>query len=547
MRFLMILIPAVYLSGANLPAPKPAERPFVKLFTKIGPGPLPDTSDGAIRYIGTNYGWINSHGGAWLKPDKIWQLFAGPSAGRDARGRTVGERLREINPDILITNYRNGAYSNQHGIREAMEAEQRLPLAIAVHDTSCKLAAPIMAEATSILLTPPSKVPPGKPAIYPFKASTTAAEYTVDKHKYVAWLRLDEEILRIDKAEATPEGKIRLTVVRGYWKTKGAPHGLSTPVLQPVYCGSVGPNGREYYLSGLPDGDSPLPGLRYVLMQQRPEFWAYLGDQVQGILDEGYTGAWLDCAVSSWINHSDAYGVRIAAPYDVDLKRLLDRETYREYQQRKLDYLFQRYPKGHFYVNWYFPQFYFDEGHEKYMFSGENGHHPISGGSIEMYANEHNMQWLPLMKMQLDMAKHKYTVVSWVKRSDNSDGEWGMTEEFRQFAYGTFLLVQEPQNPNYWGAAWKPDGPHGQFTAPAIVYWDLGKPLEHFDDISQAQMSGAPGIYRRRYSKGVVLVNPDFDQQRDVNLDGELYDTETGTWRSAVHLQPRTAKLLLKQ
>jgi hypothetical protein len=70
---------------------------------------------------------------------------------------------------------------------------------------------------------------------------------------------------------------------------------------------------------------------RYVLMHQRREYWEFLGDQVKGIIDEGYTGPWLDCAVSSWINHSDAYGVRVTGPYDVDLKRPLDRDTYREY------------------------------------------------------------------------------------------------------------------------------------------------------------------------------------------------------------------------
>jgi hypothetical protein len=52
------------------------------------------------------------------------------------------------------------------------------------------------------------------------------------------------------------------------------------------------------------------------------------------------------------------------------------------------------------------------------------------------------------------------------------------------------------------GSAWKPEGPHGQFTIPSLVYWDLGEPLEHFDDISQAQTMGASGVYRGGIRKG---------------------------------------------
>ena len=43
---------------------------------------------------------------------------------RNTAGRSVGERLRALNPDIILTNYRNGAYTNQFALDEAMEAER---------------------------------------------------------------------------------------------------------------------------------------------------------------------------------------------------------------------------------------------------------------------------------------------------------------------------------------------------------------------------------------------------------------------------------------
>ncbi|MCX6633509.1 MAG: hypothetical protein NT090_00205 [Acidobacteria bacterium] len=49
------------------------------------------------------------------------------------------------------------------------------------------------------------------------------------------------------------------------------------------------------------------------------------------------------------------------------------------------------------------------------MFSGENGHHPISGGAIRMDANGKFMDWRELMRMQLDMVRNRYTVAAWAK------------------------------------------------------------------------------------------------------------------------------------
>ena len=520
------------LAGAQTPAP--SDRPFVKLLAVYGPGKLDDASEEQVRHIGRTFGWINSHGGSWLRTSyPKWEYMAGKSGG------DVGKRLRAVNPNIILTNYRNGAYTNQGGVHEAGEQERALPLAIAVHDTGARLAEPVTASAASIVLRPPSEIPKGKPAIYPFKASTTPERYTLDKRRYVAWLRLDDEILRIDKAEAR-EGRIVLSVARGYWNTKSAAHGPATTVLAPVYCGSIRPDGREYYLSGLPDGNSAQPALRYVLMQQRPEFWEYLAAKSKEAFDEGLNGPWYDCTVSSWINHSNAWGVRLAGPWDVDLKRPLDRETFREYHQRKLDDMFRRFPKGQFFVNWFFPKFYFGEGHEKLMFSGANGHRPISGGAIEMYANENFMDWKELMAMQIDMIKNRYTVAAWIKRADTGSDE-NMPHDYQLFAYGTHLLVYEPDAPQYWGGAWKV-----LFTPPPFVYWELGRAKEKFDRIEQAELAGAPGVYRRLYEKGIVLVNPDLKKTLAAKLEREYYETESGRRVSSVELPPRSARLLLQ-
>lgn len=522
--------------------PSRMDRPYVKLFTLIGGGQLARTDPETIASIAKDYGWINSHGGYWLKdflPDK-WQYPFGPSAGTDRDGKSVAQQLRSLNPDIILTNYRNGSYTSQGGLKEAGEVESRCPLAIAVHDTSATLVSGVDAQETVIKVIYEEKAPENTPNYYPFIVSTTENEYSLNKKEYVAWLRLDDEILRINNA-STSDGIIFLSVKRGIWNTKPVSHSRDAKILAPIYCGSKRKDGTEYYLSGLPGGVSGIPDLRYIMMQDNEAFWEFLNEKSNESFAEGYNGPWYDCTISIWINHSNAYGVKVNAPYDIGLERELDRETYREYQQRKLDYLFERNPKREFYVNWIFPKFYFANGHEKLMFSGENGHHQISGGAIEMYGNEKFMNWHDLMRMQIDMRDNNYRVACWVKRADTGS-DLKMDDKYRFFAYTTHLLVYEPGVEQYWGAQW----PDGSLQPPDLVYYDLGRAQQKFNSIDEAELNNSPGVYQRLYDKGRVLVNPSESESRTVSLNEELYDVQAGTWVTQVVMPPLSGNLLIK-
>ena len=527
--------------------PQPAGTTYVKLFTLLGAQPYNNADDKVIEFIAKNYAWINGHGGSWLRttyeqgrsienPD----YFAGPSGGVDANGRTVGERLRAINPDIILTNYRNGTPTSQHALNEAREVELGLPLAIMVHDTQTLLTRSLSAQDTEVLIHTPSRRPDGiEEDIYPFKASTIDAQFSVDKDHYMAWIRLGDEILRIDKAATTPEGWIRLTVRRGIWGTTAVPHQAGKSVFQPVYCGIVR-RGGEFTPNGENLGGSPdqigQASLRYLIMVQKPEFWKWLARKTKEILAEGYNGPWYDCTCAMWINHANAYGVQVT-PYDYDKKQELTHEDFRLYNQMKLDYIYKTFPNGEFYVNWVWPQYYFDNGTDRLMFSGENGYHPISGGAVEMYGS-HMIPWKSTMKMHRDMIDNDYRVVFWQKG--------GHGDEFILFAYGSYLLMQEPTAPHCFGGHWSEDGPYGLFTPPSFLFWDLGTPLESFRDITDAELPSTPGVYRRRYSKGIVVVNPGWDETIELSFSEVFYEPLSGEWVNMVTLHPRRARLLLK-
>jgi hypothetical protein len=158
-----------------------------------------------------------------------------------------------------------------------------------------------------------------------------------------------------------------------------------------------------------------------------------------------------------------------------------------------------------------------------------------------MYANEDFMDWRELMRMQLDMVRNRYTVAAWVKRTDAGWDE-GMPREYLLFAYATHLLVYEPGAPQYWGGAFRKQEPYGEFTPPPFVFWDLGAPRERFQNVEDAF---ADGLYRRRFEKGMVVVNPDLKQPATLALEHEHFEPESGRWLQEVELPPRTGRLLL--
>ncbi|MCX7014412.1 MAG: hypothetical protein NTW86_17990 [Candidatus Sumerlaeota bacterium] len=504
--------------------------------TLFGGGPLERTpSDADLARIASTYQFVNGHAGRYTVPgkDQIAAFWAGPSSGRDEQGRTIAERIKAINPAFTLSNYRNGSYVSQYCPNEAAEVETRFPLGIAVSDSGTKLVKPVGAEDEVLLLAAPSEKPRGAPAIYPFKASTTTEEHTRTTKAYVAWLRLGDEILRIDKAETGEERTIQLSVRRGIWGTKASAHDAAARVLAPVHIGSVR-QGSDTSLAGLPDGKAPQPGIRYALQPQDPKFWEWLAEKCKIIFDEGYDVTWLDVSVSTWYNNGDAYGQPVV-PWNIEADKPLDNPTYREYQQRKTDYLFQRFPDKRFFINNVKGSCYFKDGQDRKQFTGEVGHHPISGGSMEFYVHVNSeAQWREVAEMTLDMVRNNFWGVAWAK----SEGK--KMAGYRQYAYCTYLMAYEPGSRLLFGAQWpllgRPD---------EMLYWDVGEPSQHFQSIDEAKRADAPGVYERQFAKGLVLVNATPEKSKSVRLGKEYYDPETANVASEVALGPFSGKLLL--
>jgi len=503
------------------------------------PGPF---TDDQIKQIAETWSMVNSHG-FMINPSNpaggMMKLWAGPDCEKDAQGRTNIERIKAINPGFLFSNYRHGSNIEQNCPNEAAEVETRFPLAISIWNTSTTLTKGISAQDSTILISRYPKIPKGAPAFYPFKKSTTQAEHTKDKNEYVAWIRLGDEILRVDDLKASDEG-IEMQVKRGIWGTAASAHPAGETVFQSVYIGrsNIGSllEGGDAALSGTPDTRAPQMGIRYALMMFDPKYIEWLAEKAKAIFDQNYDICWLDIATSNYYNNADAYGGSVE-PWNLQKKKVLTPDEYREWQQIKQDGLYKIFPNKKFWINNVKPGSYFNNGHERYQLSGENGHHPVDGGCMEMYVGGAQARaekgWRISAAATQDWVQNNFGGVAWSKGADFNN--------YRLFSYATYLMAYEP------GAKLKfcISEATGLLSKPqSMFYLDLGKPLQHFKSIDEAKMAGQNGLYARDFEYAKLFMNVGVSEIGPIALGKEYIDIQTGQRISALSIPKGQAKLL---
>jgi len=270
---------------------------------------------------------------------------------------------------------------------------------------------------------------------------------------------------------------------------------------------------------------------------QHPDFHSWLGGKCGPLFEAGFDILWLDVTSSTMYNQADAYGGRVTQ-WDLEHDRQMDEVTYRRFQQRKLDALFQQYPQGKFWVNNVKARGFFGEAGDRHLLSGSEGHHPATGGSMENYGKTTGeKEWREELLATLDAVKHGWRLIAWSKGSGGAG-----SGAYRLFAYATFLLAWEPDAQLWFGGKWG-----GVHQAPdGFLYHELGRPLEHFATPDEAALTDVPGVYVRRYEHGLVLVNAGIARDRVVTLDSALIDPDSSRAMQEVTLPAMSAKILMK-
>ena len=455
---LVAAVATVWGPAGALASDQAGDSPMVPLMTLTGSMPVKADAASVTR-IAANYRFINGHRYGSCQ----WEV------GNIGAFR---ERLARQRPGVLLSQYRNGSYIEQNREEEAAEVEAGLPLAIAVWSGGLSLSETVDAQGGDLTFEVAGwiRARKGLLASYPLKASTTNETHSVDKERYVSWLRLDDELVRIDSVERLGEDRLRVKGRRGLWRTESAVHKAGTRALLPVYIGSV-TRGADTALSGVPDNRSEQRGLRYAMQVQHPEFHVWLAGKCGPLFEAGFDVVWLDVTSGTMYNQADAYGRRVTQ-WDLEHNRQMNEVTYRRYQQRKLDALFEHFPQGKFWVNNVKTQGYFGEAGSRHLLSGSKGHQPATGGSMENYAQTASeKEWREEVLATLDAVKHGWQLITWSKGTGGAE-----SRAYRLFAYATFLMAWEPDAQLWFGGQW--GGPH---QAPDnFFYHQLGRPLEHF-------------------------------------------------------------------
>jgi hypothetical protein len=518
------------------------------------------------------------------------------------------DTVKRLNPHLVATVYIGSTYMKAHGEQwPPAEVERKLKWYLAMTPTA-ELAHAIDADTRTLTLAPFRRHTNAKTAkqrnadeiaLHPsLFAATTEAEHTSDWDRYVFWIRVDDELMRVESWDAE---RWRITVRRGYEGTVATDHAKASVVTTPMMCGKG--------LKGKP-GQKPqggeFKGFIYV-MDKRPDcepIFAVKARHIVEVMREGFDGVEMDVMTASvpMFNMVDALG-RKAAPWDFTKKREYSVYDWVTGHERQINYM-QNYVKAQL-GRWPYigangvSLDSFEEG------EGTGGYckrllvpTAIKPRPMDQYNTEKGLaavgeQWPAMFKTLQTCFQQKLSVNFQSKLQLVAD-----ENEFRRrrdYTLANFYLAFEPDEEGYlhggpsvefkfFSAYWEfgiggtyhseRNGLTYKLGLPYPLFLPLGKPLDAAEPGNlDAYRYKETQVFTRPYENGLVLVNPTgrgFTQNANeasvdieledmlspeaglnvgvtytVKLDREYLDPESGQYVTEVHMPPCTGRMLL--
>ncbi len=413
-----------------------------------------------------------------------------------------------------VSNYRNGSFVSQASpgqvnFGEAADLETRAPLAIGTYwpgnarpnvpgddaSPAARLTQALSeaAQVVRISQVPAADRPAGTPATWPFLNSrgrgAAPGAHSLNTHDFVSWIRVDDELMQVVAEPALDGGDVVLTVRRGLWGTRPAPHAAGTRVMAPTY---IGNRNGDPSLAGTPARDDPNVPLRYAIKIWTPEGWGWIADRIQATFGpdlQGYNTVWLDVSSCFQDNHADPFGNPVFGWYD-DADTKMTTAAYGAAQKTKLAGLRARFPGVRFTGN----NLYQNDPCSNDLLGGA-----YDGGVLENYARPTNGPWSSQMDQTFKVMASNWPAIFWVRWDSASVGD---PAAYRRFAYGSVLLAYRATATRYQlGGPWDLSRPHELF------FWDWGSPQGNPTRLADLAVPGTP-LYRRDFQNGIVVVNP---------------------------------------
>ncbi len=544
MNRLKLAIASVALSllcaGAALPAAQESSpRPVYPLYAIASNTPREPTA-ADLRVLARNFVLVQAR----FSPEAIRQLH-------------------KINPDFKVVHYYNSTYTSSAD--HVPIAEGRFRRALLMFRVAT-LGSNIDTTAKQFSLR---RLQPNRPVS--LRASTIAGRLSSGDPRrpstkyYVTWIRIGDELMRIERFDRATG---RITVTRGFDGSTATAHAAGDPVFSPVYLGSTNDAGAW------PGG--PGRYLRYAFDPANPAGTNWRLEQMIQDFQHGYDGFWLDICSASPFNLADSDG-RHVVPWDFRTGRPYDKRAYLDGQQIKVHTIqtaiHQRF--GHWPVvvanNMRATTFEPADGGQKLMLLATPiKPRPLDGYCIENYAGhfaaraaerarrrgpEYNpvSHWQANEVMLMKCAQQRLAAYPMIANAGVKslllEGLGPIRDQFEMFAYASYLLAVEKDSPTRLGLPvyYQENGRRFARLHPRYT-WPIGAPAETIAP-EKLDTYRVPGhlSYRRRFSNGIVLVNPEEKDDMAITLERDYYDPETGRKTNRVRLKAHTGKILLRQ
>jgi hypothetical protein len=422
---------------------------------------------------------------------------------KGASRTTLAQKLSSLG--AMVSNYRNGSYVSQSApglmnFHEARGLERNAPLAIATFwpgqagfgrgsrdAADGRLLASISRRATSIRVVA-SPGPSGAPATWPYIASRGSGldrrAYSRNTHDFVSWIRVGNELMKVVAAPTAADGVITLSVRRGLWSSDASPHPSDARVMSPVYVG--GDNGG---FDGSPSADSTQLPLRYGIKIWTASGVRWIAARIRNTLGkryQGYNAVWLDITSCGLSNTVSATGPPIV-PWDDRAKTPLTSPRWGEYQEDKVAGLRRRLDG----LRWFGNSLHWTTPCNLELLGTS-----LQGGALEKWLNN-NESWADAVQQSLVIQRRDLAGIYWARWNQ------GVADEarYKRFTYGSLLLTYRSSADRF-----QYGGPWGLAKPERLFFWDLGRPITNPNDL--AELRAPSGLYLRRFSNGLVVVNP---------------------------------------
>ncbi len=409
---------------------------------------------------------------------------------------------------------------------------------------------------------------------------------------YVTWLRIGDELMRIEDFDAET---LAATVTRGFDGTEAIAHEAGEAVCHPTYSSNGVPGdpkgefvNREGWLCYIAD---PASTLR----------WDMLRDLTLERVGRGYDGVWIDCLGSISFGAVDVFAKNVNSKrthrrsdegvmegwgeasyhrrvWNFRENRPYDYNDHREYCEIGLTRAYRELERELGYVpmicaNNIGPGYYPQMGDRKrYMMSTEVKPRGLDAYCMEGFVggigNEQFDSFLrdkssrrgPTMvdadgwRVQVGILMDAYqdglcaapmmTQAGWKTRLFEVYGD-EMRQAYELYAYASFLLAVEKDAPAMLGRpAFGGQGRQRRVKIYPHYYWPIGEPAETKKELEGYRAAGHVS-YWRRFSNGLVIVNPSGGSDNGIVIDPPLIDPATGKKVRSVDLPANSGKMLL--